>query len=75
MELLELFIERMPGIDEPFRVAFRPGLNAVEGPNAAGKTSLVRAVRALLWPELERGRPLRVRTRDGYFEKTRGGVQ
>jgi len=52
--LLEaLRIVRLPGIDEPFAVeSFSPGVNLVFGPNASGKSSIVRAIELLLWPPL-----------------------
>ena len=54
MQLRELTIHRLPGITQTFTVTAAPGLNLIVGPNASGKTSLCRAVRALLWPERER---------------------
>ncbi|HHN73935.1 MAG TPA: hypothetical protein ENK10_01775, partial [Acidobacteria bacterium] len=56
MKLRSVSIRRMPGITRPFRLEaadLGPGLNLVVGPNAVGKSSLCRAVRALLWPEAE----------------------
>jgi len=47
----EIAIQRMPGIPNGFKVdGLSPGINIIFGPNAAGKTTLVRAVNALLWP-------------------------
>jgi exonuclease SbcC len=55
VRLRRLDIRRLPGIDEPFAVeSFAPGVNVVLGPNASGKSSLCRAVRATLWPGEER---------------------
>ena len=52
MKLVRLSIDRLPGIGEGFEVAeLDPGLNLVIGPNASGKSSLCRAVRALLYRE------------------------
>jgi len=52
VRLRRLEIRRLPGIDGPFAVeGLDPGLNVVVGPNASGKSSLLRAVRACLWPE------------------------
>jgi energy-coupling factor transporter ATP-binding protein EcfA2 len=58
LKLTRLRIVRLPGIDAPFELG--PGelahaLHVVHGPNESGKSSLVRALRALLWPELLRG--------------------
>ncbi|MDQ7087888.1 MAG: hypothetical protein Q9Q13_08560 [Acidobacteriota bacterium] len=56
MKLRSVVIRRMPGIHQPFRLEpgdLGPGLNLVVGPNAVGKSSLCRAVRALLWPSVE----------------------
>ncbi|MCZ6463394.1 MAG: hypothetical protein O7A09_03565 [Proteobacteria bacterium] len=79
MRLQLIEIRRLPGIDEPLRVeGLAPGVNVVLGPNASGKSSLWRAVRATLWPDAERvadpdvvslwdedGVPLRAELRDG----------
>lgn len=47
-------VDRTPGIPEAFGVeALSPGLNLVFGPNASGKSSLLRALDALLWPSLD----------------------
>jgi exonuclease SbcC len=51
MELRELRVTRLPGIDQPFTVAAGPGLNLVLGPNGSGKSSLSRAALGLLWPD------------------------
>ena len=63
MRLVDLRIERLPGIDHGFTVPARPGVNIVVGPNESGKSSLARAVFNLLWPDsrthLIDGRPLR----------------
>lgn len=51
MKLRRLQINSMPGIHDGYEVTFQDGLTVVEGPNEAGKSTLARAVRALLWPE------------------------
>ena len=54
-ETLEL--RRTPGIEAGFTAgAISPGVNIVYGPNASGKTTLARAISALLWPRV--GDPL-----------------
>ena len=50
MDLRELRIVRLPGIDRPFTIEAGPGLNLVVGPNGSGKSSLCRATLGLLWP-------------------------
>lgn len=51
LRILTLRISRLPGIEEPFSVPeCSPGLNLVHGPNASGKSSLIRAMEAVLWP-------------------------
>jgi hypothetical protein len=43
----------MPGIDDPFVLeGLERDLQLVIGPNASGKSTLCRAVRALLWPDV-----------------------
>ncbi len=52
MKLRQLSIERLPGIDERFSLdAIGDGIQIITGPNAIGKSSLCRAIRALLWRE------------------------
>lgn len=54
MILEKLIIRRLPGIETPFETpTLSPGFNVIVGPNGIGKTSLRRAVAALLWPETE----------------------
>lgn len=56
MRLVRLRIESLPGVHPGFEVAgFDPGVNVVIGPNASGKSSLLRAVRALLYREEQAG--------------------
>ncbi|RMD81801.1 MAG: hypothetical protein D6815_10845, partial [Candidatus Dadabacteria bacterium] len=51
MKLRRLRIDRLEGIAEGFALEnLDLGLTAVVGPNASGKTSICRAVRALLYP-------------------------
>ncbi len=50
MRLRTLRIERLPGIQPGFTLdELAPGVNVVVGPNAVGKSSLVRALRAALY--------------------------
>lgn len=54
MKLKSLQIRVLPGLDPGFEVDFDPGaVNVVTGPNASGKSSLVRAVRAMLYPQTQ----------------------
>ena len=56
MKLRRLQIERLPGITTRFELSdFAAGLNVVLGPNASGKSSICRAVRALLYGEDQQG--------------------
>ncbi|MEX1197872.1 MAG: hypothetical protein WEB57_08445 [Pseudohongiellaceae bacterium] len=49
MRLTRLDIQQLPGIDPGFTVhGLRPGLNLVTGPNAVGKSSMIRALRYLV---------------------------
>lgn len=56
MKLERLEIRSLPGLDEPVTIRFEPdAINFITGPNASGKSSIVRAVRALLYPETSPG--------------------
>ncbi len=79
MRLERLDVVRLPGIEQPFRLTCAPGLNILCGPNAAGKSSVARAVRGLFWPgDDTAGQFLAARftTAEGTLEATRdGGAQ
>ena len=52
MKLQRLDIKLLAGLDEPVTIEFNPdAVNFITGPNASGKSSIIRAVRALLYPE------------------------
>lgn len=52
MKLQHLEIKLLAGLDEPVTIEFKPeAVNFITGPNASGKSSIIRAVRALLYPE------------------------
>lgn len=52
MKLKALDIRMLPGLDSPLSVTFDPNaVNVITGPNASGKSSLIRAVRAVLYPD------------------------
>ena len=52
MKLRRILIERLPGIDAPFEFeAAGDGFHVVYGPNGIGKSSICRAVEALLWSD------------------------
>lgn len=55
MRLTRLEVAALPGLERPFALEPGPGVNVVVGPNTSGKTSLVRAVHSLLWPEAVAG--------------------
>lgn len=58
MRLRRLKIESLPGIAGQVDLRdLAPGINVVVGPNASGKSSLVRALLALLYPQQHQGRP------------------
>ncbi len=59
MRLEKIRILRAPGLRHELRLeALAPGLNLVVGPNASGKSTLCRAVRATLWPDSNQGQGL-----------------
>ncbi len=54
MELRKFTVRQMPGVKEPFSVQpYSAHLNLLVGPNESGKTTLCRAIRAILWPGTE----------------------
>lgn len=56
MKLERIDIRSLPGLEGPISIRFSPeAVNFITGPNASGKSSIVRAVRALLYPELTPG--------------------
>lgn len=56
MKLERLDIRSLAGLEGPVSIRFAPeAINFITGPNASGKSSIVRAVRALLYPELTPG--------------------
>ena len=72
MRLVELLIERLPGIGQPFSLKPGPGVNLVLGPNGSGKSSLTRAFLDLLWPVAGGEKPSEVVAR---FEADEGSLQ
>jgi len=72
LQLDRLVIDRSPGLDRGFAVLMAPGVNLIVGPNEVGKSSLVRAVLSLLWPDRRATRSLAV-TAD--FNDTQGPIQ
>lgn len=72
MRLVELTVTRLPGVEAPFSIGeLAPNVTVVVGPNASGKSSLVRALRALWSSSVHAGQPVslsgefRQRTADG----------
>ena len=59
MELRKVMVRQMPGVKEPFSVQpYSAHLNLLVGPNESGKTTLCRAIRAILWPGTETDEPI-----------------
>jgi len=65
VDLRELDVVRLPGLDERFTIAARPGVNLVLGPNGSGKSSLCRAALGLLWSDPAGRGVLRATWQDG----------
>ena len=72
LNLTQLHLDRLPGIDASFSVSAEPGINLIIGPNEAGKSSLVRSVFGLLWPAEPVITPSSVR---GVFSDEAGPLQ
>lgn len=73
MRLRELRIQLLPGIAEGFALeGLDPGVNVIIGPNASGKSSVLRALRAALYPEEQRDAPLHV---EALFEDGQGELK
>ena len=67
MRLVKLDIEQLPGVD-PIRLTdFTPGTNFVLGPNAIGKSSLIRALHYLL-ADSRKTDPLALRLRAAFVD-------
>ena len=80
MRLRSLRVDRLPGIAEPFVLdGLADGINVVVGPNASGKSSIVRALRALLYAEEKPGPATILEARfaaaDGELRVLRSGTQ
>lgn len=52
MKVRKLSIDRLPGIDTPFKIDVdNDGFHVIHGPNGIGKSSICRGIEALLWAE------------------------
>ncbi len=52
MKISKLNIDRLPGIDSPFKINVNDGgFHVIHGPNGIGKSSICRGIEALLWAE------------------------
>ncbi|MEE8460051.1 MAG: AAA family ATPase, partial [Phycisphaerales bacterium] len=57
LHLTDIGVHRMPGIrpGHGFDVTdLQPGITVVFGPNGCGKTTMARAIQAILWPDADR---------------------
>src|SRR5690606_11470589 len=56
MRLVSLRVEQLPGLTQPLYLQdITAGVTVVVGPNASGKSSLVRALMAVLYPREHKG--------------------
>ena len=71
MELRKVTVRQMPGVKEPFSVQpYSAHLNLLVGPNESGKTTLCRAVRAILWPGTETDEPISIESQWTEVDET-----
>jgi DNA repair exonuclease SbcCD ATPase subunit len=78
MELRELRVQQLPGLEHPFTLTAAAGLNLVLGPNGSGKSSLCRAALGLLWPGLHEGGQVAARWDDAgatWLAERAGGAR
>jgi len=74
VRLVELRVTHLPGVDAPFHVSdLAPGVTVVVGPNASGKSSMVRALRALWSSEVHSGDVVDVRAE--FRQRTPDGAE
>ncbi|MCP4291623.1 MAG: hypothetical protein GY780_07285 [bacterium] len=66
MRLNKLQVHRLPGIPGGFTIKTPATVNIITGPNGIGKSSLVRAVRKLLWSHLATEAPFSV---EAFFDQ------
>jgi DNA repair protein SbcC/Rad50 len=70
MRLLNLNIERLPGIKAAFSITAGKGVNLILGPNESGKSSLVRTVSHFFWPNPRAVKPTVAQGRFLFDDKT-----
>ncbi len=75
MRLRELTLREAPGLPGGLpRLTLAPGLNVLVGPNASGKSTLSRAVRALLWEAAGDGRTMAAATFEAGGRQVRAAL-
>ena len=75
MKLRRIAIHRLPGIAPGFTLdGFGDGVNVIVGPNASGKSSLPRALRAVLYPPERRADGAEMGHVEACFEGRDGGL-
>ena len=72
MKLVDLRLERLPGIRQEFSLQPGEGVNLVFGPNGSGKSALTQAFLRLLWPVSGAPKPCEVTAR---FEGKAGSLR
>jgi len=72
LNLVQIDLDRLPGLSQPFVVPAQPGINLIYGANEAGKTSVARAIAQLLWPNNKVNKPFEV---GAVFRDSRGDLR
>jgi len=66
--MVKIKVVNIGGIEEPLEIELRKGINRILAPNAAGKTSLVRAIESILHDRIREDHLLNLGANEGLVE-------